>query len=203
MHVQLGLFFAVLTAATVLWAEEPTAGGRAYEGLPEKPPFDVVKRRYDLEYYPCKECHKFKQNDPKKRDLSDAPHVVEFTHGQGKFWCMVCHDLDDRNHLRTLDGEKVKYDRSYLVCDQCHSDRAKDWYLGGHGKRVDTWSGEREVYNCTHCHDAHVPQIEPRKPEPPPQARTGFPPPRDSRPHGPEGWKKIIVSSEEEVESDG
>ena len=47
-----------------------------------------------------------------------------------------------------------------MLCSQCHVKQARDWAFGAHGKRVGSWQGERQVYNCTVCHYQHHPAIE-------------------------------------------
>lgn len=76
--------------------------------------------------------------------------------------------------LRTLLDEQIDFDDSHLVCGSCHADRQRDWFYGGHGKRVANWEGERKLYSCVHCHDPHDPTIKPRKPQPPPPVRAGL-----------------------------
>ena len=76
--------------------------------------------------------------------------------------------------LQTLAGQPVSFDQAYLVCGQCHFNRQKDWFYGGHGKRLHNWQGERVIYNCTFCHDPHDPTLKPRAPGPPPPVRAGL-----------------------------
>ena len=68
----------------------------------------------------------------------------------------------------------MDFDEAYLVCGQCHFNRQRDWYLGGHGKRVGNWQGERTLYSCTHCHDPHDPITKPREPSKAPPVRAGL-----------------------------
>ena len=121
--------------------------------------------------------------NPTIRKLADAPHLDGLSHGKGRLWCLQCHDKDERDFLITMLGEKVTFDEAYMVCGTCHPDRQRDWYYGGHGKRLNNWRGERVVYNCTHCHDAHEPAIAPRAPKPPPPVRAGLSPMRVTEQH--------------------
>ena len=145
-----------------------------FEGYPTAPSFTVAapKRRSKLPR--CIRCHAEMEPDPTIRRLPDAPHIDGISHGRGRVWCLVCHDQEERNYLRTLVGEKLEADRAYLQCGACHAAQQKDWYFGAHGKRVETWDGERVIQNCTSCHDPHEPAIEPRDPKPPPQVRLGL-----------------------------
>ncbi len=168
---------ALIAVAFVAVAKADTAPAKpnntAFQGYDEAPSFDVLPRQGELTYYPCSQCHKFMEPNPKPRKLS-APHPGEINHGKGRLWCTNCHYSEDRDYLVTSMGEPVDFDHSHLVCGSCHANRHKDWYFGGHGKRVGNWQGERVLYNCAHCHDPHEPTIEPRAPMAMPSVRIGL-----------------------------
>lgn len=144
-----------------------------FEGYPGAPEINVVPRKDKLIFYPCIMCHAAMEPNPEIRQLN-TPHDSEVKHGRGRIWCLSCHDLNDRNHLRTLLGEPVDFNDAYLVCGGCHANRQKDWTFGVHGKRVANWQGPRTQYNCTHCHDPHDPVIKPRAPSAAPHVRAGL-----------------------------
>ncbi len=152
----------------------PPTDPEAFHGYAAAPPFKVVPRIDQLMFYPCMTCHAKKKPDPRPRKLVLTPHPAALKHGKGRFWCLTCHQLDDRNQLHTLAGEPVSFDDAYLVCGQCHANRQMDWYFGGHGKRLANWRGERVIYDCTFCHDPHDPTLKPRAPGPPPPVRIGL-----------------------------
>lgn len=141
-----------------------------YEGVRE---FTVVPRKDNLFFYPCNQCHAGMEPNPEIRELK-APHRLTLVHGRGRIWCTSCHELEDRNNLRTLLGEPVDFDAAHLVCGGCHANRHKDWYFGAHGKRVANWQNDRKLYDCTHCHNAHDPAIKARAPSPEPPVRAGL-----------------------------
>lgn len=143
-----------------------------YAGAPE---FSVVARGDALNYYPCEDCHGMLPPNPQRRELY-SPHPATLDHGAGRIWCLDCHAPENRNALHTLAGQEVSFDEAYLVCGQCHYAPQKDWFFGAHGKRVANWQGERELYNCTHCHDPHAPAVRARAPEAPPPIRHGLDP---------------------------
>jgi len=147
-----------------------------FSGYAQALPFKVVPRKDKLTFFPCSQCHKFIPPNPQPRKLEAAPHPAALNHGKGRLWCLNCHLVDDRDFLHTIRGEKVDFDQAYIVCGQCHSNRQKDWYLGGHGKRESNWKGERTIYSCTHCHDPHSPTLKPRKPNKVPPIRAGLQP---------------------------
>jgi cytochrome c553 len=159
--------FAADTAAD---AEPPLR----FEGYPAAPDFSVAPPTRRSKLPRCIRCHGEMEPNPTIRRLADAPHVDGVSHGSGRVWCLVCHDQDERNYLRTLAGDRIEGDQAYLLCGACHAAQQKDWYFGGHGKRLDNWHGERVIHNCTSCHDPHDPAIEPREPKAAPEVRLGL-----------------------------
>lgn len=145
-----------------------------FAGYLQAPVFKVVPQKDKIALYPCSQCHKAMTPNPTPRKLEAAPHQAALKHGKGRLWCLNCHLIDDRDFLHTVRGQKVDFDEAYLVCGQCHFNRQKDWYLGGHGKRVSNWQGERTLYSCTHCHDPHDPITKPREPSKAPPVRAGL-----------------------------
>jgi len=153
--------------------QEATDNGFSFQGYPGAPSLTVLPRKDELFFYPCSQCHASMEPNPEIRPL-DVMHDAEISHGDGRLWCLNCHDLEDRDNLRSLLGEPVDFDDAYLICGGCHAKRHRDWAFGVHGKRVANWQGEREVYNCTHCHNPHTPAIAPRAPKAPPPVRAGL-----------------------------
>lgn len=170
---------------------EPTEP-ESFEGYSAATPFSVVARKDSLQFFPCAQCHAHMQPNPEPRKLVSAPHPAALDHGGGRMWCVDCHSLEDRNHLKTIRDELVDFNDSYLVCGQCHADRQKDWYFGGHGKRAANWRGDREIYSCTHCHDPHSPGLKPRAPSDPPPVRAGLLPMPDAERHHSEIWQRYL-----------
>lgn len=140
----------------------------------QAPSFTVkLRKEEELEYFPCMDCHEDEEPNPEERELEDHDDIV-LEHGGGRFWCMTCHHLEQRDYLRSLKNKLIDIDQAYRLCGQCHFQRQKDWFFGGHGKRISNWKGERTLYLCTECHDPHSPSIKPEKPSPPPLVRKGL-----------------------------
>ncbi len=139
---------------------------------PDAPAVSVVPRGEELAFFPCQQCHAAIETNPEIRDL--RVHTMEFDHGEGRIWCLNCHDSENRDYLTTLLGDQVSLEHAHLVCGGCHGGVERDWYFGAHGKRVGNWQGERLLYGCSHCHDPHDPAIQPRAPSPPPPVRKGL-----------------------------
>ena len=140
-----------------------------------RPPPRVPPREDMMNFYPCSQCHEYWKTNPEPRELAPV-HNVGMQHGEGRMWCLVCHDPEDSDKLHSLRTGKVDFNESWRICGQCHSARQKDWYFGAHGKRVYDWQGEPERYNCTHCHNPHRPPFMQRKPQPAPPVRVGLEP---------------------------
>jgi hypothetical protein len=145
-----------------------------FDGYPGATPFVVVPRKDQIALYPCSNCHKVLPLNTTPRKLVAAPHVADLPHGKGRLWCLNCHQGKDRDQLVSLRGQNIDFDRADQQCGQCHGDRHRDWHFGAHGKRAEVWRGDRKLYACTHCHDAHNPALQPRAPGPPPPVRAGL-----------------------------
>lgn len=173
------LSLAVLLAGVVATARSQDGAAAArpplmFPGYPDAPAFSVKPRRdEELFFFPCSQCHQFMDPNDDVRELF-APHDIPLEHGNGRFWCVQCHSLTERDSLNTLLGEPVHFDEAYIVCGGCHANRQKDWYFGAHGKRIGNWQGDRELVNCTHCHNPHSPKIKPRAPVAFPPVRAGL-----------------------------
>ncbi len=154
----------------------------AFSQYLDKAPPNVPPRKDNLTFYPCSQCHANWQTDETPRILAPV-HEVSLKHGEGRIWCLTCHDPKDRDQLRTVRDGKVDFDEAWKVCGQCHSNRQKDWYYGAHGKRVYDWKGEPTRYNCTHCHNPHRPPFMQRKPQPKPPVRAGLEPMKHTEKH--------------------
>ncbi len=149
-------------------------------------PSPRVPSRVDvLGFYPCTQCHDYRETDLTERLLVPV-HYNEINHGRGTFWCHTCHDPDEINSLQVLNGHNVSFDEAWKVCGQCHQAHEEDWHYGAHGKRTRSWQGEPIRYNCTHCHNPHDPAFMRRKPSPPSPVRAGLEPMPERHAH--ENW---------------
>ena len=155
------------------------------------PPFSVKTRKAGaLEMLPCTDCHGDQKPNLQERKLTEEHTAIVLKHGGGQFWCTTCHNQTITDNLTSFKGVPIDFDRSYRLCGQCHFERQKDWFFGGHGKRIGNWNGERQLQLCVECHNPHDPQIQPLKPNPPPKIRHNLERvPVMSRPH-PKVWEK-------------
>ncbi len=132
-------------------------------------PFSVPPRKDELEYFPCMDCHEDEEiNIPEERELTEEHETIKLAHGGERFWCVTCHNLENMDYLRSMKEKRIDFNASYLLCGQCHFQRQKDWFFGGHGKRIGNWNGEKIILLCVECHNPHSPSIKPKAPDPPP-----------------------------------
>ena len=131
--------------------------------------------------FPCSDCHEDEPVNPKERQLEEEHEDILLEHGEGRFWCLTCHHPIQNDYLNSLNNKLIDFDQSHRLCGQCHFQRQKDWLFGGHGKRIGTWRGPRQLVLCTECHNPHSPSIKPVIPNPPPKIRAGL----ETFPHRP------------------
>jgi uncharacterized CHY-type Zn-finger protein len=119
--------------------------------------------------FPCSECHADMETNPKRRVLEEDHTDIVLHHDEKHRWCLDCHDAADRDRLRLASGQKIEFERSYLLCGQCHGDKLRDWRAGVHGKRSGHWRGQKTYLLCANCHNPHSPRFRAIAPMPPPR----------------------------------
>ena len=145
--------------------------GAACAAPPEARPAETVQRlgpaRVEAEastrsedLFPCSGCHGEMEKNGVRRVLSfhDEQQAV-FSHDARNRWCLDCHDLENRDVLRLLNGAQEPFGNSYRLCGQCHGDKVRDWHAGVHGKRIGSWSGAKTYLLCVQCHNPHAPRF--------------------------------------------
>ncbi len=119
-------------------------------------------------YFPCMECHADQEVNPEPRELVEMHDDIELNHGPSDRWCLDCHNPDDRDVLRLINGKLIPFEESYLLCGQCHGTIFRDWRQGIHGRRQGYWNGGKSYLLCAHCHNPHAPAFHTIEPLPPP-----------------------------------
>lgn len=161
-------FLSVLLLFSVRCAEGPETA-RAYPSrvlAPEPKPVLLPPPPPSDEYFPCSDCHEDEPTDRTVRKLEDEHDELELSHG--KLWCLDCHDADHRDELHLANEGRIPFEESWRLCTQCHGAKLADWRAGVHGKRMGSWWGPKEYWNCVACHDPHSPHFKPLEPKPPP-----------------------------------
>jgi len=119
-------------------------------------------------YFPCTECHADMEVNPERRVLEEMHDDIVLHHGPADRWCLDCHNPDNRDVLRLVNGTLIGFDESYRLCGQCHGTIYRDWRHGIHGRREGYWNGGKSYLLCAHCHDPHAPAFGTIEPLPPP-----------------------------------
>ena len=118
--------------------------------------------------FPCSGCHADLKPNPVRRKLSEMHDDIQLRHDEQHRWCLDCHDAADRDWLHLASGERVPFERSYLLCGQCHGEKLRDWRAGVHGRRTGEWNGRKRYLLCAHCHNPHTPRFQALEPKPAP-----------------------------------
>ena len=131
--------------------------------------FTVPPPPFSEDYiFPCTECHADLEVNTERRELVDMHDDIVLDHGPAERWCLDCHNANDRDYLRLVNGTLVGFEASYKLCGQCHGTIFRDWREGIHGRRRGYWDGAKEYLLCAHCHNPHSPKFQAMKPLPPP-----------------------------------
>ncbi len=131
------------------------------------PDFFVPPPPFSEGIFPCTECHADLEVNKERRELDFHEEIV-LKHAEEQRWCLDCHNPDNRDKLRLANGQLIFFEKSYLLCGQCHGTIFRDWKAGIHGKRTGMWNGKKQYRLCVHCHNPHQPKYKPIKPLPPP-----------------------------------
>ncbi len=144
--------------------EEVVAGGA-------EDPSGTYRVRQPLayeDYFPCTDCHSEMEVNPERRELVEMHDDIVLDHGPKDRWCFDCHNPDDRDRLRLVNGTLIGFEESYRLCGQCHGTIFRDWREGIHGRREGFWNGAKSYQLCAHCHNPHAPRFQAIEPLPPP-----------------------------------
>ncbi len=173
------IFSAVFDVKNAIAADKgkESASKASKEEIPYDIPLKEIVKELNppnkLTLFPCSECHN--QDllpDPKRRELGE-PHDETpgkfMNHDSENRWCLDCHDKNNRDKLRLINGLPVNFNEYYRLCEQCHRRVYREWKMGVHGKRTGRWDGEKQYTHCAQCHNPHDPPFKPLKPEPPPR----------------------------------
>lgn len=86
--------------------------------------------------------------------------------------CYNCHYILDRNKFTPDHGPGIVHANIEKLCARCHGLIYNDWLSGTHGIWRGKWSAqtefEREIFDCTQCHDPHSPRFQFTEYAPPP-----------------------------------
>ncbi len=168
-----GIIAAMMISTAVLIAGPGEAAGARQAVRKPKKEAVTTERTYQVPpppftpgIFPCSNCHADMKPNYAQRVLKDEHVNIKLNHG--KKWCFTCHNPNNRDVLRLADGTLLSFEKSYLLCGQCHGPNLRDWKTGIHGKMTGMWNGKKQYLLCAHCHNPHAPRFRPLKPSPPP-----------------------------------
>ena len=143
--------------------QQPAAPAGSDERLEVPPP------PFSDGIFPCSGCHADLKPNPTRRPLTAMHDEIQLRHDEQHRWCLDCHSAEDRDSLHLASGERIPFERSYLLCGQCHGEKLRDWRAGVHGRRIGQWNGPKSYLLCAHCHNPHQPRFRPLTPKPAPR----------------------------------
>lgn len=134
--------------------------------------FHVERRIPAMMQYPCDNCHGsgavrriVAERSTEQGSIKLSHWQIDLKHGSAvNMTCQSCHNPDDQFSLRTINGDPVSFDTSFVLCRSCHGKEGSDWAAGAHGKRLGNWGGPRIIRSCTGCHNPHEPSMPRRRP---------------------------------------
>ena len=105
----------------------------------------------------CEFCHTQKKRAfYKKGAAPEAMHEnIKPLHGKRVISCNSCHDINNRNYLKSSKEHPASFSNSSPVCASCHMEKYRDWSKGLHGKRTGGWQQPKIQFHCIDCHNPH------------------------------------------------
>ena len=174
---------AVLGICTIVFLCAPTHSDVPTTASPEIDPalLDTSAARIPLGNPPittingfkrdCQDCHSIFKSNKEHNDGKLQHANIRLQHGMNSD-CLNCHLESDRNKLRLHGNKSITFDKSEMLCAQCHGTTYRDWSNGSHGRVFGSWiahSEERQRLTCVACHDPHSPTFPGISPLPGPQ----------------------------------
>lgn len=151
--------------------ENPAVAERFIANDTVRDPLDKVPLLKQAGFtYQCNSCHQYLELSKEPKKLLAAHQNIVLEHGSNKS-CYTCHHSTQYESLVIRDGSKLPFDKSALLCQQCHGPKHRDWLIGVHGRPNGYWDktkGESIKATCVACHNPHSPKFKPMEPAPPP-----------------------------------
>ena len=120
----------------------------------------------------CMKCHQYQPTNNTRRPMAiPDPKHPELQHGNDRFWCLKCHDAENRSKLQLANGTSVDFgpEKSSLMCGGCHGPVYDDWKNNIHGTWSGSWEDPSTNRYCVDCHNPHGPEFEKMAPDNPPR----------------------------------
>ncbi|GAA3629827.1 cytochrome c3 family protein [Flavivirga jejuensis] len=127
--------------------------------------FLIPERKSQIKSYACTECHIKPLAKMQNKDFKKAHWDIKIEHAnENTMNCITCHNGSNMDELTSLTGKSIDFNKSYNLCNQCHTKQFQDWKGGAHGKRIGGWAPPRASMTCVNCHNPHDPHFESRWP---------------------------------------
>lgn len=127
--------------------------------------FLIPERKSHIKSYACTECHMKPLEELEGTASKKAHWDIDLIHADlNTMNCITCHNGNDMNSLKSLTGNPIDFNKSYLLCSQCHTKQFEDWKGGAHGKNIGGWAPPRAAMTCVNCHNPHKPGFDTRLP---------------------------------------
>ncbi|MGB0896632.1 MAG: cytochrome c3 family protein [Flavobacteriaceae bacterium] len=129
--------------------------------------FLIPERKSQIKSYACTECHSKPLSELQKGNNGKKAHWdINLVHANASTMnCLTCHNGNDMDNLKSLTNQEIDFNKSYNLCNQCHTKQFEDWKGGAHGKRIGSWAPPRASMTCVNCHNPHKPHIASKWPE--------------------------------------
>lgn len=123
--------------------------------------FLIPERKSQIKSYACTECHSKPLSELQQGNSGKKAHWdINLVHAnKNTMNCLTCHNGKDMDNLQSLTHQKIDFNKSYNLCNQCHTKQFEDWKGGAHGKRIGSWAPPRASMTCVNCHNPHKPHI--------------------------------------------
>ncbi|TNJ42996.1 cytochrome C [Tamlana fucoidanivorans] len=127
--------------------------------------FLIPERKGQIKMYACTECHNKPLSKMQTEGEQKAHWDIKLVHAnENTMSCVTCHNPDNMDQLKSLTHKEIDFNKSYNVCNQCHTKQFEDWKGGAHGKKIGGWAPPRASMTCVNCHNPHKPHFESKWP---------------------------------------
>ncbi len=151
--------------------ERPAVAAKFVSNETVRDPLESPETQQGRFVYNCNSCHRNITPSNDHRKWTMAHKNVKMDHGINNR-CFNCHQENNREMLKDINGDPVPFSKSELVCQHCHGPKYRDWMIGVHGRPNGYWdksrAGKTVKATCVACHDPHAPRFQPLEPAPAP-----------------------------------
>ncbi len=127
--------------------------------------FLIPERKSQIKSFNCTECHTKPLEQMQSDGAKKAHWDIDLIHAnENTMNCITCHNGNDMDNLKSITNNSIDFNKSYQLCNQCHTKQFEDWKGGAHGKRIGGWAPPRASMTCVNCHNPHNPKIQSKWP---------------------------------------